>query len=163
MNIVYWLLGYVDIYVKSKDAVMLLNLCMYYSIPYSRFSYDDGGISIRLRLSHFKKIQNECNLRNIELWEKGRGGIPVFVYNNRKRSGFVIGGVLAILMMVIFDSFIWDINISGNTTLTSSEIIEELSSYGVSVGANKNKIHTQSIENRILIESEDTCWRSPSK
>lgn len=160
MNIVYWLLGYVDIYVKSKDAVMLLNLCMYYSIPYSRFSYDDGGISIRLRLSHFKKIQNECNLRNIELWEKGRGGIPVFVYNNRKRSGFVIGGVLAILMMVIFDSFIWDINISGNTTLTSSEIIEELSSYGVSVGANKNKIHTQSIENRILIESEDISFIS---
>ena len=160
MNIVYWLLGYVDIYVKSKDAVILLNLCMYYSIPYSRFSYDEGGISIRLRLSHFKKIQNECNLRNIELWEKGRSGIPVFVYNNRKRSGFVIGGVLAILMMVIFDSFIWDINISGNTTLTSSEIIEELSSYGVSVGANKNKIHTQSIENRILIESEDISFIS---
>lgn len=160
MNIVYWLLGYVDIYVKSKDAVTLLNLCMYYSIPYSRFSYDDCGISVRLRLSHYKKIQIECNSRNIELSEKCRGGIPVFIYNNRKRSGFVIGGVLAILMMVIFDSFIWDINISGNTTVTSSEIIEELSSYGVRVGANKNKIHTQSIENRILIESEDISFIS---
>ena len=54
MNIVYLLLGYVDMYVKKEDAVMLLNLCMYYSIPYSRFDYnDDGGISRRFRLSHY--------------------------------------------------------------------------------------------------------------
>ncbi len=60
MNIVYFILGYVDIYVKKEDAVMLLNLCMYYSIPYSKFSYnDDGGISMRFLLSQYKKIKSE--------------------------------------------------------------------------------------------------------
>lgn len=161
MNIVYLLLGYVDMYVKKEDAVMLLNLCMYYSIPYSRFDYnDDGGISMRFRLSHYKKIKSECESRGIEICEKGKGGIPVAFYKHRKRSGLITGAVLSIIMIVIFEGFLWDINVSGNTTITSSEIIEALASYGVRVGANKNKIHTQSIENKILIESEDISFIS---
>ena len=160
MNIAYLLLGYVDVYVSNKDAVMLLNLCMYYAIPYSKFTCDDRGVSMRFRLSHYKKIKEECESRKIELCEKKKGGIPVFLYNHRKRSGFLVGGVIAIFMIIIFDTILWDINISGNTTITSSEIIEALASHGVHVGANKSKIHTQSVENRVLIESEDISFIS---
>ena len=160
MNIVYLLLGYVDVYVKNKDAVMLLNLCMYYSIPYSRFAYDESGVSMRFRLSHFKKIKNECEKRGIELCEIKRGGIPVFLYKHRKRSGILVGAIFAIFMMVIFDTLIWDINVSGNTAITTSEIIDTLSEHGVRVGVPKHKIHTQSVENKILIESEDISFIS---
>ena len=160
MNIVYLLLGYVDVYVKKEDAVMLLNLCMYYSIPYSRFAYDENGVSMRFRLSYYKKIKDECEKRGLELCEKKKGGVPVFLYKHRKRSGIFVGAMLAIFMMMIFDGVLWDIDVSGNTTITTSEIIDTLSEYGVRVGVPKYKIHTQSIENKILIESEDISFIS---
>ena len=161
MNIIYLILGYVDIYVKKEYTVALLNLCMYYSVPYTRFSYNaDGGISMRLRLSHYAKIECECNARGIEIFQIKSGGIPVFLNKHKKRSGLLVGGLIAIVMILAFESLIWDISISGNSSITSSEIINMLAAYGVEIGSNKNKIHTQSIENKILAESDDISFIS---
>lgn len=161
MRIVYFLFGYVDVLVNANNCVDVLNLCMYYAIPYTNFKCcDDGGISLRFKLVDYKRIAKECTDRCIEICKLREGGIPKFLYDHRKRVGIIVGLICAVFMVVYFDSFLWDVKISGNKTVTSSEIMDILEGYGVRVGAIKGKIDTADIENKILIERDDISWVS---
>lgn len=161
MKTVYFLLGYVEVYVSAFYTTDVLNLCMYYAIPYSNFrTCDDGGICLSFKRSDYKKILYECSSRGIEICKRREGGIPHIISKYKRRWGIILGIFVSALMIFYFNSFVWEIRVEGNNTLTASEIVNMLDSYGVRVGANKKRIDVSSVENKVLIDSDDISWIS---
>ena len=161
MKSVYFLLGYTEVYIDSFYATDLLNLCMYYAIPYTNFrACDNGGIRLCFKRRDFRKILNECNARGIEICKRHDGGLPYVISKYRKRWGILLGIIASVFMIFYFNSFLWDVRVEGNNTITASEIIGRLESYGVRVGANKKNIDVSGIENQILIDNDDVSWIS---
>ena len=160
MRIVYFLLGYVDVYICSSHVADVLNLCMYYTIPYTNFCGCDDGVSMRFKRRDYRKIESECEKRGIQICKRNEGGIPYTVCKYKSRMGILLGILCSIFMIVYFDSFLWDVRVSGNNTVTASEILDTLEGYGVRVGAFKKRIDTSDVENKILIESDVISWIS---
>lgn len=161
MRIVYFLLGYVDVFICQGDVAFILNLCMYYTVPYSKFRIcEDGGVIMRFKRCDYKKIVAECEKQGVEICRCGDGGIPYIAEKYKCRFGIMLGVLCSVLMVMYFNSFLWDVRIVGNNSITASEIKSTLDGYGVRVGVNKNKIDTHDIENKILIESDKISWIS---
>ena len=56
--------------------------------------------------------------------------------------------------------FIWDITVSGNESVTSSEVRTLLAEHGFGVGSYIPHANTDRIENKIMIDSEKISWMS---
>lgn len=160
MNISYALLGSVIICVPVEHITAMLNLCMYYSIPYTDFSADDEGVCLTFRLSAMKRLRKEAEARGIEYTVKRKRGVPAFFGRYKYRAGIFCGILAAVVLTLISRLFLWDISVTGNERLTSSEVKELLKLQGFSIGCYVPDLNTDRIENRILMSTDEISWIS---
>ncbi len=160
MNLSYYFIGNVKIFISYGQVSDLLNLCMYYCIPYSDFTPCESGVTMRFRFTALKKLLREAEARGIELDIVEKKGLAAFLLRYRYRFGIVVGALLAAALIFLSQRFVWDIEVVGNESITSSEIRELLDGYGFSVGSYIPAINTDRIENKILIDTERISWIS---
>lgn len=160
MNISYFICGYVTIKANYDNITPLLNLCMYYCIPYSDFKTESDGVYLTLRLSAEKKLEKEAKARGIEFDTVKKGGIPTLLSRYKHRYGIAMGMLIAAALIFFSHRFVWDIEVTGNESITTSEICEALKNYGLVVGSYIPSLNTDRIENEFLLDSETVSWIS---
>ena len=160
MNPSYFLLGAVTVSADYENITPLLNLCMYHCIPYSDFCAESDRVTMVFRLAAFRQMKKEADTRGISYKVEKRRGLPVFLEKYKSRVGLYLGLVCAIALVLLSHRFIWEIEITGNESITSQEVVELLREHGFSVGSYIPAVNTDKIENRILIDSERISWMS---
>ncbi|MBR4032872.1 MAG: sporulation protein YqfD [Clostridia bacterium] len=160
MNISYFICGYVTIKANYDNITPLLNLCMYYCIPYSDFRAETDGVLLTMRLSAKKKLEREAKARGIEFETVKKGGIPTLLSRYKHRYGIAMGMLIAAALIFFSHRFVWDIEVTGNESITTSEICEALKNYGLGVGSYIPSLNTDRIENEFLLDSERVSWIS---
>ena len=160
MNPSYFFLGGVKIFADYDNAAPILNLCMYYGIPYTRFTPTAEGVELVVRYSSFKKFKREADARGIAFKVLKRGGLPALIDRYKLRVGAFVGILIAAVLVIASQSVIWDIEVVGNETVTTSEIREMLREEGFFVGCYIPSANTDKIETRILVKSDVISWMS---
>ncbi len=160
MDLSYFLSGGVTVFADMDNITPLLNLCMYYCIPYTDFCSVEGGVELTFRLHLLKRLKKEVEARGIKIRVVRKRGLPAFLGRYRYRLGMFLGMLIAAVLIFLSESFIWDINVSGNETITTAEIRELLEKEGFFVGCFIPHANTDRIENRILMESDRISWMS---
>ncbi len=160
MNISYYFLGSVTVSSDYESITSLLNLCMLYSIPYSDFQSHPDKVTMIFRLTAYKKLKKEAESRGIRYTVEKKSGLPVFFEKYKYRAGLFCGIICAAMLVFLSHQFVWDINVTGNKSLTTSEVSEVLREHGFHVGSSISRANTDRIENRILIDSDKISWIS---
>ena len=76
----------------------------------------------------------------------------------KMRLGFFTGLLLFIIAISILPNYIWNINISGNTSIEEDIIINELSKLGVCEGTVKSSIDTKTLPVKLKLQIKDIAW-----
>lgn len=160
MNPSYFFLGSVRIFADYDNAAPLLNLCMYYCIPYTRFTAVSGGVELTLRYSAFKKFKKEADARGIGFTVLKKRGLPALAQRYKLRVGAFCGVLIAAILVIASQSVIWDIDVVGNESVTTSQIRELLREEGFFVGCYIPSANTDKIETRIMLKSDLISWMS---
>ena len=160
MNPSYFFLGGVKIFADYDNAASILNLCMDYCIPYTRFTPTAEGLEMVIRYSSFKKFKKEADARGIAFTVLKRRGLPALVDRYKLRIGAFVGILIAAVLVVASQSVIWDIDVVGNETITTSQIRQLLREEGFFVGCYIPAANTDKIETRILLKSDVISWMS---
>ena len=160
MEILLFLLGSVTVRADYASATELLNLCMYQGITFSDLNTFCDYVTVRFRLSQYKRFCRAASERDIEYCEVKRGGLPEILSRYRSRWGIVAGMLCAIAITVLSHSFVWAVEVEGNASVTTEEIISLLEDQGFSVGSPISQANTDRIENKIMIESDKISWMS---
>ena len=161
MNAIFFFVGYRRVRVSAAYASALLNACLQYGIVYSDFEASEAGdISFCLSLFAAKRLERICATRGIELKKESGRGLPSFLWRYRKRAGMAVGGVLAVVLLVLSGRFVWDVRVSGNDSMTAGEVIAELDACGFGVGSYIPTLKTEELETNILIASNRISWIS---
>ena len=160
MNLLLFLFGNVTVCASYKSAAEILNLCMYYGITFARLDTNSEGIRLRFRLSEFLRFEKTACAKNIEYSVCEKKGLPFIFLRYKHRYGIALGFLLAIGIVVAAHSYVWSIEVEGNTTLTSAEVRDMLEDQGFFVGARIGDANTDRIENKIMIESDRISWMS---
>lgn len=159
-QLILFLLGSVTVSAEYAYATRILNLCMYYGISFARLDTHQDSISLRFRLSEFLRFEKAAKQREIEYTVMKRQGIPFVLSRYKRRYGIAVGVLLATAVVVLAHSYVWSIEVEGNTDLTSAEVRALLDEHGFCVGSRISSANTDRIENQIMIDSDRISWMS---
>ena len=160
MNITYYCLGYAEVFAEGERALDLINLCMRYHLPYGEARRATGGVVFLFRLGRLKALKALCERERIDITVKNTGGLPVWLYERRHRYGLMAGVISALFLVIFMQNFIWRIDVVGNKSITTEQILDMLDDYGLFEGSYIPSLNTDKIQNRVLIDSDKISWIS---
>lgn len=159
LSILSFFVGRVTLSSDACCATDILNVCMHYALPYSDLVLsEDGRISLSVSYSVASKLRAVCRLRGIPLAVERSRGIREALTFLLKRPGLPVGIFLSVVLSVVFSTHLTEIRVTGNSALSKSEVVSELSEAGLSLLDYVPAIDVDSIENRLLISSERISW-----
>lgn len=160
MRMHYFLFGYVTVRADLESATAILNICMLRCIPYFSIDVSDDGALICFRSNAFIKLKNEADKRGIRYDVVKKSGLTYILAKYRHRYGMLFGMLSAAFLIFLSQQFIWNIEVVGNESITSSAIKAMLSEHGFGVGSFISRVNTDRIENEILVDSDEISWMS---
>ena len=161
VNLFNFLRGYVIITVKGLFIERFINICIrrqiyLWNIQKTRRNIMKTNISIKA----FKKLRpvaykTKCKVNIIR-----KKGLPFILHKYKKRKAFIIGILLFVFSLCFLTSFVWVLEVEGNDTVETGEIIQYLEHYNLRPGTLKSRINTDFLENRLMLEIDKLSWVS---
>lgn len=157
--LLYYIFGYVNISVEGYFIERFINICisknvLLWNLKRKKSSFLYTNIGMR----DFKKIKEIAKITKCRVKIQRKRGLPFLLNKYKKRKIFVIS--LAIILLLIFgtSNFVWNIEIVGNNTIETSEIMQYLNENGLRIGMVKQKVNTKEIINNIRLKRDDIAW-----
>ena len=161
MNVALYLRGNCTLSIPSDCRTEAMNLCMQMGLQYANFCWcEDGSIRFSCYISSAKRFLSVCKAKSITAEIIEYRGLPRLLKAMALRKGLIAGTFLSLTLIILSGLFVWDVQVSGNVTLTEEEVIEELRACGFGVGSYLPNLRVREIENRVLIASEHIGWIS---
>lgn len=131
------LLGYVDAVVPQAEQAAFFELCRTEGLtPKStKREQKSGNIVCRLHPFGARRLTLAAQGKNVSFSCRSQGGLPFVLLGLLRRPFLVLGVALAIALLVAGHLVLWDIEITGNETLTEEEVKTVLHEAGLSRGA----------------------------
>lgn len=160
MNLFGLLFGARRVFVKQSDSAEMLNVCMKYAFHYSKMGNIEEKTYIECSYITALRIAARCAELGVvtELGEPR--GLPSFLFRCRKRAGLLIGGLIAVAIMIISKNYVWDIRVIGYDGLDKKSVVSALSECGFYRGSSLSDFSADDVENLFLRRSEDIGWIS---
>ena len=151
--------GTVEVEIQGFFTERFINLCKINNIKiWNIKNIVNGIVRFNIALKDFKKLKviarkTKCNIKIIS--KKGLY-FKFFKYRKRRLAFLLI--LVFILISIVSTTFIWDIDISGNTYISQEKIYDALKESGLYVGKNKIGIKTKKIINSLRVNLSDIAW-----
>ena len=160
MNPAYFLVGYTVLGIKRAHAEQVLNLCMHYGIPYVDGGSDALCLRLCLRSRQARRLCTILKAALIEYTVQKRGGLPWLLLRLSRRPGLIAGILCALCIIAASECFVFDVRVTGNQTLTASQVKELLAQQGFTPGSFIPSLDTDKIETRVMLASDRIAWLS---
>lgn len=154
-----YILGYIRITIEGYFIERLINLCMKNGILlWNSKRKKSTLLETNISIKDFKRIINFAKQSKCKVKIKAKKGLP-FIFNKyKKRKIFFIFLCLIVVGILSLSNFIWNIEITGNTTIATEELMQTLKEEGLNIGTLKSKIDTKEIINKIRLNRNDLAW-----
>lgn len=159
-KIVRFFAGHSEMRIEKKYAPDIINLC-----GKNKFIYRDAHFSgeyfvLRASLYTSKRMLAAADSQGLPLRVVRKYGFPTLFLRYRHRYGMLVG--IFVFAAIIFFSgrVVWDVRVDGNRRLSVEEVKAQIERCGLKVGDAIGKINTKSVENRVIVYSDDISWIS---
>ena len=154
-----YILGFVNIRVEGFYLERFINICISKTIFLWNIKRKKSSILYaNISIADYKKIKTIARKTKSIIKIERKKGIPFILHRYRKRKLFLILSIIVILALIGTSNYVWNIDVIGNESIPSEEIIEELKNNGLKIGLNKNKIDTNSLINNVRLKRSDIAW-----
>jgi len=152
------LCGYLYLRVRAKNPEKLLNLCAAKGISIWRVSVKGDVVYFKIGIASFKRLRVFKRKIPAKIHITKKVGLPFFIAKNKKRYGMVVGFVIFIAIIQFMSGCVWNICISGNKTIKSSDILSSLNEIGIFEGAFIKNIDPEEKRNELLLKQSGLSW-----
>ncbi len=153
------LVGSAKVTSPAENAPHLIGICIRENLTYAKMAFRDGTISLSMSFHAAKKLTEKLSNEGIE-YHIDIGGIPYLLGKYKKRWGLLAGTAIIIAFLFLSGRHVWDIRVSGNKTLTASQVKAELAAVGFEAGSPIGGRDVDEIANSVLINSGKISWMS---
>lgn len=160
IKIVRWLLGYVKFNVYGDFLERFVNFSIRDGISIWDITKINNGISGKVTASEYRNLRNTAKKCGCKIKLLSKYGLPFFTKKYRRRKGFIVGLLLFFVILYLLSSYVWSINVSGNSYISSEEVINVMKDLGVSAGSLKKRIDIPMVRQEAMIRLPNTSWIS---
>ena len=159
---ILYLQGYLRIRISGLSAERFINACSYRGIRMWDLSPTDSYYDISITIKDFKKLKPVIHKTRTKVIILERTGFPFFLKKYKKRNSFFVGFVVCIIIIFSFTSFVWNIEIKGNSSYSTENLLAFLNAMDIKEGTKVKDIDCKLISNKIRHNFNDIIWVSTS-
>ena len=154
-----YILGYITIEVEGYFIERFINLCRSKNILLWNSKRKKATLlNANIGISDFKRAAKLIKETKCRVKIKNKKGLPFLFHKYKKRKIFFLFLFFMIMGMAILSNFVWNIEITGNETISKEEILNSLNEEGLTVGTWKTKVDRQAIVNKMRLVRSDLAW-----
>ena len=157
---VNYVAGTVRVRLDCKYPERVINLCAGNNVDFWDLERaPDGAARMTVTIGGYaelRRVSRETGAFSIRVTR--RRGVPFLLWRIRKRYALLVGMVLCLLAVTVSSFFVWQIDVTGNETVPTSEILAALRSLGVDIGTSTLAISQERISNRMLLLVPRLSW-----
>lgn len=158
INLYSFLRGYVDLFVTGNFPERILNLCTVNGVKVWNIKKQENGLRICMFIKDFLNIRKIRGNSRLKLKIIKKRGVPIIKKRYKYRVGFPIGIALFFVILKFLSCFIWSVEIEGNTTVSSTEILSVCDSLGIKRGIWSDDIDTSLLRQKLLLKTDNLAW-----
>jgi len=153
--------GYVIINVEGYFLEKFINICLHRHISmWNVEKISNRQMLLYMYVSDFFKLRPIVKKSKCRASVLKRCGLPFLLRRYRARKAFALGAGVFVLLLFLMSSFIWKVEIIGNSDLESSVIENRLISIGVRPGVLKSSVNTKEIADQMILGIKELAWVS---
>ncbi len=159
MGAINLLRGSVRVCIKCRYPERAVNICAARHIDFRDMVRNEDGVTLTVSSSGYRKLckaSNDSGAFSVTAIKKS--GMPFLLVRVKKRIFLLMGAVLCVMLVWVSSFFIWQIDVTGNDTVSSAEILAELRELGVYIGASTFSVSQPTISNEMLLRFPELCW-----
>ncbi|WP_059102661.1 sporulation protein YqfD [Shouchella shacheensis] len=152
--------GYVRVEIEGRYPEQVLNACMKQNIHIWNVSHVEANkLRFYVQLKAVKELkpilkQTECKVRF-----KERRGVPFFLRKMGTRSGFAVGLLLFLGLMLMAANMVWGIQVKGASPSVEEELRKHVDEMGIKPGAFRFSLPAPDEVQRLITEEiDEATW-----
>ena len=160
-NWINFLRGSLWIEVTGAFPERFLNLCAQAGVAFWALELPDQH-TLRLRIARreSKRVEELARRVQCEIAVLEHSGLPQFLHGLRRRHALLLGLALSLCAVAVLSRFVLTVDVSGNETVPTARILEELKRLGVRPGVYGPSINENLVCNEALLNLDELSWIS---
>ncbi|MBQ4528629.1 MAG: sporulation protein YqfD [Clostridia bacterium] len=154
----WFVVGYARVELEGEDVLNCINIISGSEIDLKNINKMSNTYYADVKKSDIKQLYDICNEHGIKIRIIGRFGLAMKLYIYKKRTAFLIGLFLCMVMFFVKLSFINKIEIIGNNYLTDDQIKQIVEECGIYYGRFVYGIDENKIQKEILKNCKHFSW-----
>jgi len=150
--------GWTRIEITGDFPERFLNAAARENLAMWRIEKEAGALRLSVPFRETKKLDGICKRAYSSYRVIGRGGVPMLAKRYRRRYFLWGGSILVAAAFVFMSAYIWSVDVTGNQTVSTAEILEELSRLGVRPWVPASRIEPAEIQTLMLLRMEKLVW-----
>lgn len=155
-----YLAGYVRVKLTGYATERFLNLSTNHGMYIWGMEHHDDTYEFFIGLEDFFKIRPLVKKTRTQVRVIKRYGFPFFLHRYRKRKLFLLGFLFGVGIIYGFSSYVWKIEVCGNSALSEDTILRHLQEQKVCVGTAKKGIDCEELEAELRQYFPNVIWTS---
>ncbi len=145
--------GWARVELRCRYSERAVNICARNHVEFWDLKRTpDGAAQMSVSLPSYVKLRQVArDSGTFTVKIVGRRGAPFFLWRLRRRYALLAGLALCVALIGLSSIFVWQIDVTGNETVPSSEILAALKNEGVDIGTCVLNIAESQIANRMLL------------
>lgn len=151
--------GTIIVEIEGFFVERFLNLCKSNDVEINDIKYVTNGVIVfKTSSNNYGKLKKIAEKVKCKISIKSKRGIYFVLFRYRKRRLLFALCILLICMLILLSTYIFKIEITGNTTIPTDKIMTVLKNADVYVGKNKLFLDTRKAGNQLRTEIYDIAW-----
>ncbi len=151
--------GYVVFKLEGLNLERTLNLAIeegiyFWDIRRINYTSIEGKVGLKGYKEFIKILKRTGNRSKIKI----KVGYPFFILKLKRRKIIAVGLLLCFILVCGFTTFIWDIEIQGNTNIQKKDILGSLENIGIKTGTFKYNLDISDIKDNLLTKHDELAW-----
>ena len=155
-----FVMGYVTVSVKGGFTERFINLCGFHRMDMWDYTSDPDGITVKVRISDYKKLRNIARKTGVRLHISSKHGIPFLIHRYRHRYGIVAGALVFVLLLNLLCNRIWTLELHGVQPEDETRVRKILAEFGVKEGMGSSAYHWATLRQDVIAKYPEISWMS---
>ncbi len=158
IKIVRYIMGYVKFRAVGVFTERFLNLLISSGSPVWNITKSGYEMVGYIKAGEYKTIRKHAKKTGVSLRVIKKHGLPFSIKRVKKRKGILVGLVIFITVMVAVSSFVWEIEVEGNESISEQLIHSVVEELGIKPGILKSDVDPDSLEREIIMKIPELSW-----
>jgi len=152
--------GFVRVIASGLYPERIINICYKNGLTIWGIKKKNEKLYFNILAKDFKRLRGLRNKCGVSLKIKYKIGLCFTAKKHKNRIGVLVGAVVLIVCLNILSSFVWNINVVGNSKVETKEILDAAKEVGIYEGMLKSKINSPQMRNDMLYKFNKLSWVS---